>query len=62
MHLFNNGSANLMWGDSSIGINSSGVIFPLAARNWQNMEDGWFTYVLAESAATNITITEYRGV
>ena len=56
---YNVGSNNLLWGGSGITVNSANVLFPASFKTWENVEDSYSVYITAESAATNIVITEY---
>jgi hypothetical protein len=60
MTIFNIGSGTLIWGDSSIAVNSGNNLFVQARVEWLNLQDGWSLYVRAESVATLISVTEYR--
>ena len=57
--LFNIGSGALIWGDSNIAVNSGNYLFPSARIEWTEIQDGWTTYVLADSVATVIEKTDY---
>lgn len=59
IQIFNVGSNLLIWGDSNIAVNSGNYLFPSSPKSWEELHDGWSVFVRAESAGTNITITEY---
>ena len=58
--IFNMGSGTLVWGDSSIATNSGNNLFVQARAEWLGLQDGWSTYVRAESTFTLISVSEYR--
>ncbi len=59
MQVFNLGSGNLIWGDSSIAVNSGNYIFVNGAREWTNVNTNFNVYFRADSVQTLISITEY---
>lgn len=60
MTIFNNGSGNLIWGDSSVAANSGNTLFVQSRVEWLGLQEGWSTYVRSESVSTIISITEYN--
>ena len=58
--VFNNGSGNLIWGDSNIAVNSGNYQFVNVRTEWYPLTFGWSQYLRAESVATLISVTEYN--
>lgn len=59
--IYNLGSGMLAWGDSGIAVNSANYLFPYSRIEWTDLQDGWSTYVIADSVATVIERTEYSA-
>ena len=59
--LFNIGSGSLIWGDSNIAVNSGNYLFPYSRIEWSNLQDGWTTYVRADSISTLVDQAEYTA-
>ena len=59
LSIYNIGSGNLLWGDSGIAVNSGNYLFVNQRTEWLDLQDGWSTYVRADSVGTLISITEY---
>ena len=59
LFIYNIGSGNLIWGDSSIAVNSGNYIFVNGGREWLNARDQFGIFFRADSVATLISITEY---
>ena len=57
--IFNIGSGSLIWGGSTIAINSGNVIFVNMRTEWLDVQDGWNVYLLANSLNSLISVTEY---
>ena len=57
--IFNVGSGSIVWGDSSIAVNSGNYLFVNQRVEWLDLQDGWSTYVRADSVPTLISISEY---
>ena len=60
MSIFNQGSGTLVWGDSSIAVNSGNNLFVQSRIEWLALADSFTVYVRAESVATIIGVTEYN--
>ena len=60
MSIFNQGSGNLLWGSSNIGVNSGNYLYVGARKDWENVQGNWSTYFIADSVSTIITITETK--
>ena len=58
--LFNIGSGSALWGDSGIAVNSGNYLFVNTRIEWSDIQDGWTTYVIADSVSTLIEQTEYN--
>ena len=59
MSVFNHGSGNLVWGGTNVAVNSGNYLFVNMRTEWQNLQDGWSTYLVADSVATIISVVEY---
>ena len=53
------GTGTLLWGDSSIAVNSANVLYPAMSYTWEHIEDGFPLFLRAESVQTIVTVTEY---
>lgn len=62
MSLFNQGSTSLVWGDSSIAINSGNYLFPKGRLEWRDLQDNFSVYLISDSNGTFgiANVTEYR--
>ena len=58
--IYNVGTPTLIWGGSSIGVNSGALLYPSTGMEWINTEDGFSFYVLADSVAGFLILNEYR--
>ena len=58
--IYNVGTPIIMWGGSTIGVNSGAFLFPYSGMEWVNVEDGYSFYAIADSVAGYLTINEYR--
>ena len=58
--IFNQGAGTLIWGDSSIAVNSGNNLFVQSRVEWLALADSFSVYVRAESVATIIGVTEYN--
>ena len=59
--VYNHGSGTLLWGSSSIAVNSGNNIFVNMRTEWMNVQDGWSTYLAADQTNALITVTEYSN-
>ena len=59
MSIFNLGSGSLVWGGSNIAVNSGNYLFVNSRIEWSDVQDGFRTFVIADSVQTLISITEY---
>lgn len=59
MTIFNHGTGNVIWGDSGIAVNSGNYIFVTGRVEWSDLQDGWSTYLRADSVSSIVTVTEY---
>ena len=59
MSVFNHGSGNLVWGGTNVAVNSGNYVFVNMRTEWQNLQDGWTTYLIADSVSTIISVVEY---
>jgi len=50
--VFNQGSTPLIWGDSSITINSGNYLFPAGRIEWLNVQDSFDFYLVSDSNGT----------
>lgn len=55
-------NANITLGDSAMLAGSGDTVFPYANREFFPVSDNFTTYARANSAASNLAITEYGGV
>lgn len=62
LRLFNQGSTPLIWGDSTIAINSGNYLYPSASIEWNPVQDNFSFYIISDSTGTIgiAEITEYR--
>ena len=60
IRIFNSGSNTLIWGDVSISTNSGNFLFPLMATEFSGVVDNFSFYMIADSANSLLTITEYK--
>ncbi len=58
LQLFNIGSGSLVYGDSSIAVNSGHYLFVSAARQWENLPADWSIYLRADSVSTLVSVRE----
>ena len=61
LSIFNIGSGTLIWGGSTIAINSGNSIFVNMRTEWLGLQDGWNVYLLANSLNSLISVTEYSN-
>ena len=59
LSIYNLGSGSLVWGGSNIAVNSGNYLFINSRIEWADVQDGFKTYVIADSVSTLISITEY---
>lgn len=62
IRLMNLGSTPLVWGDSSIKVSSGNYLFPLSAKEWEEVQDNFSFFVISDSNGTTGygSVTEYR--
>lgn len=60
--MFNQGSSPLVWGSSSVSVNSGNYVFPYGRIEWADVNDHFSFYVVSDSdgIAGLAQITEYR--
>lgn len=58
--IYNVGTPTLLWGGSTIGVNSGAFLYPSTGMEWTNVEDGYSFYMMADSVAGFVIINEYR--
>lgn len=60
IRVFNSGSNTLIWGDASISTNSGNFLFPLSSIEFSPVIDHFSFSMVADSANSFVTITEYK--
>jgi len=62
MRIFNSGSTPIVWGDSSISVNSGNYLFPYGSEEFGEVQDDFNFFAFSDSNGTTglITITEIR--
>lgn len=60
--MFNQGSSPLVWGSSSVGVNSGNYLFPYGRIEWPDVNDHFSFYVVSDSNGVSglAQITEYK--
>ena len=61
LSIFNHGTGSLIWGGSNIAVNSGNYIFVNMRTEWMGLQDGWSTYLIADSVATIVSVVEYTN-
>ena len=56
--VFNQGTGNIVWGDSGIAVNSGNYLFVTGRVEWSDLQDGWSVYLRADSVSSIVTVTE----
>ena len=59
LSIFNHGTGSLIWGGTNVAVNSGNYTFVNMRTEWTNLQDGWSTYLIADSVSTIISVTEY---
>ena len=59
MRIYNAGSHNLVWGGSGVQTNSGSFLFPSMAKEFENLSDSFSFHIIADSANSFISVTEY---
>lgn len=59
LRIYNSGTNTLIWGGSGIRTNSGNFLFPSASKEWENIEDNFSFWMVADSANSFITVSEY---
>mgnify|MGYP001569971145 CR=1 FL=1 len=60
IRVFNSGSNTLIWGDASVKTNSGNFLFPLSSTEFSDVIDHFTFSMMADSANSFVTITEYK--
>jgi len=60
IRLYNSGSNTLIWGDASISTNSGNFLYPGMATDFGEVNDNFTFSMVADSANSLLSITEYR--
>jgi hypothetical protein len=62
LSVFNQGSSSLVWGGSSIAVNSGNYLFPSSRIEWNTVQDGFSVYFISDSVGYLgiAAVTEYQ--
>ena len=60
IRIYNSGSNTLIWGDTSISTNSGNFLFPASAHDFEEVNDNFSFSMIADSANSLVSITEYK--
>ena len=56
---FNHGTGTILYGASNIAVNSGNYLFVNGKVAFDQLQDGWIGYVIADSISAIMAITEY---
>ena len=59
IRIYNSGSHSLIWGGSSLSTNSGSFLYPGMATDFGPVQDNFDFYMIADSANSFVSITEY---